>query len=998
MCSKLQMICAVIVALIIGAAAANDCSAYALSDGGVVTGSAPIGFRHFVLRVPSAHTFSVRVENPTGGDDLDLYVRRDTCSVAHDWDYEKKDEPLALQISHCSAQSATNYYISIWNDNWFAAADFRLSVSLFHCQECSAITINESDLSETNTNPTMCMTNILSPKTPFASGVAPARSYVHYEVNLNLGDYVVVELRNPSGKDDLDLYMRKDIPPSSSYDLVDKIEPLVLGVYQCNEMYGSKIFFSVYNANYFSEAGYEIEARFVSATDQCDNEIVMDRARLLATLSTLAYNEIASSYVIPYAATCIEWQLVTEIRDPRDNNFKVVIHRNDQLRWVILSFEGTDTVLDWKTDADVIKINCIFNGYNCGQIHRGFHNAYRLMEPQIDAFLSNYALSQQYDLVVTGHSLGGALATLCVTDVLTDSSVKEKWKGVSLLTIGSPRVGDSAFSSFFNSLVGMNKRSSRMRMENAILSTASFSHRIVTAGTSGTDLVTQIPYDRMGYETIHHPILVTPVTMVGASSVDLHRTSAYLEAIEDDLIPGHQQVMCTDTTLGCSVTAEVIYSGVPQLDVVHPGSKYYLADLPSDRALYVHMAHADPSDALEFSVVVDQCPGSSVANATRQTLDGDILLKNCGGASSHKVYIGVENMNVLYSANMTLYTEVRLCDDCLDVKCDAHEHCHMGECVCDQGYEFSPEINQCLPQTFIMDSVEVPESISEPVNATINVSVNPAMDAIITWSGFPTPSGSVELYEVAIGTPEMPESLVPYTPMNGTSILRRPNLDFVLGRTYSARVKGLVSTGEWMTVSKEFTIWQRDIMTSSEDVRIAFATPSEEIVISATVSHGALHPSMILVAAAYGESNAPEIQLDYNDVEKPALFAFGLRLAGYESFALSEPIRFQLRASDPDTYLLLMARNADGEWVKASETCPRPQRSTDIHQTEACIAADYVVVKSTKDDVVELVAHSPWISAAIAVAALAGVAVFGVVVRRMRQKEIDAYSYSRIPY
>jgi len=58
-------------------------------------------------------------------------------------------------------------------------------------------------------------------------------------------------------------------------------------------------------------------------------------------------------------------------------------------------------------------------------------------------------LAKQYPaapIVVTGHSLGGALATFAVLDLLNNLS-----NSLGLfVSFGSPRVGNSNFANFFN--------------------------------------------------------------------------------------------------------------------------------------------------------------------------------------------------------------------------------------------------------------------------------------------------------------------------------------------------------------------------------------------------------------------------------------------------------------------------------------------------------------------------------------------------------------------
>ncbi|KAI9347272.1 Alpha/Beta hydrolase protein [Obelidium mucronatum] len=55
------------------------------------------------------------------------------------------------------------------------------------------------------------------------------------------------------------------------------------------------------------------------------------------------------------------------------------------------------------------------------------------------------------NLLFTGHSLGGALATIAAADVYQHLSQDIKPSQVSLLTFGQPRVGNSIFSTWINS-------------------------------------------------------------------------------------------------------------------------------------------------------------------------------------------------------------------------------------------------------------------------------------------------------------------------------------------------------------------------------------------------------------------------------------------------------------------------------------------------------------------------------------------------------------------
>jgi predicted lipase len=59
--------------------------------------------------------------------------------------------------------------------------------------------------------------------------------------------------------------------------------------------------------------------------------------------------------------------------------------------------------------------------------------------------------------VLTGHSLGGALAQLAAVELA------QQGYNISLMTFGSPRVGDGTFANIINSLVSQNFRVTHWR-------------------------------------------------------------------------------------------------------------------------------------------------------------------------------------------------------------------------------------------------------------------------------------------------------------------------------------------------------------------------------------------------------------------------------------------------------------------------------------------------------------------------------------------------------
>jgi len=103
----------------------------------------------------------------------------------------------------------------------------------------------------------------------------------------------------------------------------------------------------------------------------------------------------------------------------------------------VLAFRGTQPKRfeDINTDIRVYK-----STLKEGKIHAGFHEAYQEVEDEIvNIFLKNQEWT--WPLYVTGHSLGGALATIATQNL----EHKIKSQIAACYTFGSPRVGNRQY-------------------------------------------------------------------------------------------------------------------------------------------------------------------------------------------------------------------------------------------------------------------------------------------------------------------------------------------------------------------------------------------------------------------------------------------------------------------------------------------------------------------------------------------------------------------------
>ena len=111
-------------------------------------------------------------------------------------------------------------------------------------------------------------------------------------------------------------------------------------------------------------------------------------------------------------------------------------------------FRGTQYLADWLTNG-----NFTTSRSEAGfLVHDGFHSAFNTMKPRINDFMKVLQQPRQgiHTVHCIGHSLGGALATLCARWIA-------KRKSTYLYTFGSPRVGLEAFAEDITGKLGSDK-------------------------------------------------------------------------------------------------------------------------------------------------------------------------------------------------------------------------------------------------------------------------------------------------------------------------------------------------------------------------------------------------------------------------------------------------------------------------------------------------------------------------------------------------------------
>ncbi|KAL8702884.1 MAG: hypothetical protein Q9201_003947 [Fulgogasparrea decipioides] len=144
---------------------------------------------------------------------------------------------------------------------------------------------------------------------------------------------------------------------------------------------------------------------------------------------------------------------------------------------IVLSIRGSVSKQNWHADWDMIRTDTNFC-HEC-RVHRGFLHSWEEMKIAVLTNMKKAVeIHPDYRIVVTGHSLGGAVATLAAAELRRlDDHFRSQ---TELYTFGSPRLANKEAAAWFS---GQSRLSWRITYKN--------------------DLVPRLPPRALGY---HHTV------------------------------------------------------------------------------------------------------------------------------------------------------------------------------------------------------------------------------------------------------------------------------------------------------------------------------------------------------------------------------------------------------------------------------------------------------------------------------------------------------------
>ena len=193
------------------------------------------------------------------------------------------------------------------------------------------------------------------------------------------------------------------------------------------------------------------------------------------------------------------------------------VARNTITGTLFVTFRGTQSPGDWISN---ISIPPIPFKPNWGKVEEGFSALYWQMFADIDAAI---AKCPGAPIVVTGHSLGGALSTIAAADLAYN---KQK---VQLYNFASPRTGDFDFASALNA---DSHALCRWRVVNTedIVTTVPLASTKVSNGNESLGPLTAVLHflNQLDYTHVGAPVAFTTQNH---SIIDNHAIETYIAAL-----------------------------------------------------------------------------------------------------------------------------------------------------------------------------------------------------------------------------------------------------------------------------------------------------------------------------------------------------------------------------------------------------------------------------------------------------------------------------------
>lgn len=222
------------------------------------------------------------------------------------------------------------------------------------------------------------------------------------------------------------------------------------------------------------------------------------------------------------------FSLELEIFNETKETYVIVLGSSDR---IIVAFKGSTSVMNMKTDMKVtmIGIDEVLPTYKDSvpiltstldwknaRIHSGFSKAYASVSAELLDNIAKLQKIKSRPIYFTGHSLGGALCTLCSLDVALSLNIRKIIVG----TFGSPRCGNLFWTRLYDRLICAHWRV-----------------------TTRSDLIATLP--RMGYAHVGKRVALTMngEMFLDPNAIETALWSATVVSIANHKMPAYKEAI-----------------------------------------------------------------------------------------------------------------------------------------------------------------------------------------------------------------------------------------------------------------------------------------------------------------------------------------------------------------------------------------------------------------------------------------------------------------------
>jgi hypothetical protein len=162
------------------------------------------------------------------------------------------------------------------------------------------------------------------------------------------------------------------------------------------------------------------------------------------SIHKIGLNETSKNAIMELKEIAPDGRVHTFIDDP-SSDIQIGITINDEQQNVAIVFRGSESLKDWYYDLQIYKHNLKDNIW----VHSGFYKQLHADNIHLCIITKIQSIIQQhpdYKIFVTGHSLGGALATLF--GYILSYEVENM---ITVVSFASPRIGNKPWKKSFES-------------------------------------------------------------------------------------------------------------------------------------------------------------------------------------------------------------------------------------------------------------------------------------------------------------------------------------------------------------------------------------------------------------------------------------------------------------------------------------------------------------------------------------------------------------------